>query len=73
MRYRSKGDRIIDRAHSKIAVAEMTLMHAYTDAAKAAAHAELNAAQEFLTRAVKAKADWDSKEHDDYEEYPDVT
>ncbi len=70
--YRRKPDRIIDRAHSAIAGAEMTLMHSFTDEAIAKALADLNEAQAFLGRAVAARDAWDSVEHDDYEEYPDV-
>jgi hypothetical protein len=72
MRFRRKADRIIDRAHSAIAGAEMTLVHSFTDEAKAKAHLELNEAQAFLSRAVAARDAWDRVEHDDYEEYPDV-
>jgi hypothetical protein len=70
--FRSKADRIIDRAHSRIAGAEMTLNHSFTDEAIAAALADLNDAQAFLGRAIAARDAWNAAEHDDYEEYPDV-
>ena len=70
--FRSKAARIIDRAHSNIAGAEMTLNHSFTDEAIAKALVELNEAQAFLTRAIAARDAWDATEHDDYEEYPDV-
>ena len=70
--FRSKADRIIDRAHSAIAGAEMTLNHSFTDDAIAQALAELNEAQAFLSRAIAARDAWNSVDHDDYEEYPDV-
>jgi hypothetical protein len=70
--YRSKADRIIDRAHSAIAGAEMLVNHSFTDEAVASALAELNEAQAFLARAIAARDAWNSVEHDDYEEYPDV-
>jgi hypothetical protein len=70
--FRRKADRIIDRAHNAICSAEMTLMHSFTDEAIAKAHAELNEAQAFLSRAVAARDAWDRVEHDDYEEYPDI-
>jgi hypothetical protein len=71
--FRSKADRTIDRAHSAIAGAEMLLNHSFTDEAKAAALAELNAAQAFLCRAVAARDAWNRTEHGDYDEYPGVT
>lgn len=71
--FRSKADRIIDRAHNAICGAEMTLNHSFTDDAIAKALAELNEAQAFLARAIAARDAWNSVDHDDYEEYPDVT
>ena len=71
--FRSKADRIIDRAHNAIANAEMTLMHSFTAEAEAKAHEELNAAQAFLSRACAARDAWNAVPHDDYEEYPDIT
>ena len=71
--FRSKADRTIDRAHNAICCAEMTVMHSFTDESKAAALAELSAAQSFLSRAIAARDEWNSRTHDDYEEYPDIT
>jgi hypothetical protein len=70
--FRSKSDRIIDRARSHIAGAEMTLNHSFTDASINSAMAELNEAQAFLGRAIAARDAWNAVEHDDYEEYPDI-
>lgn len=70
--FRRKADRIIDRAHSSICTAEMLVNHSFTDEDKAAALAELSAAQAFLSRAIAARDAWDRVPHDDYEEYPDV-
>ena len=72
MNYRRQADRIIDRAHNAIANAEMGVIHAYTDEAKALALADLNSAVDWLNLAVAARDAWDRVEHDDYEEYPDV-
>ena len=72
MNYRSKADRIIDRAHHQIACCEMTLQHSFTDKDIADALDALYAAQGFLRRACEAKRAWAAVEHDDYEEYPDV-
>ena len=72
MNFRRKPDQIIDRAHHKIACAEMSVEHAFTDEAKKSALDELFQAQKFLRRAVEARDAWDAVEHDDYEEYPDV-
>jgi hypothetical protein len=70
--FRSKANRIIDRAHNAISGAEMLLNHSFTDEAKASALAELNEAQAWLGRAIAARDAWNAVEHDDYEEYPDV-
>jgi hypothetical protein len=71
--FRSKADRTIDRAHNAIANAEMRVMHAFTDESKREALAELTSAQQFLARACEAKRAWNATEHDDYEEYPEVS
>lgn len=73
MNFRSKADRIIDRARSNIAGAEMLLNHSFTDDSRASALAELNEAQAFLRRAIAARDAWNRVTHDDYEQYPDVT
>jgi hypothetical protein len=70
--FRSKADRIIDRAHSRIAGAEVLVAHSFTPEAKQQALDELFAAQGFLRRAVAAKRAWYAVEHDDYDEYPSV-
>lgn len=72
MNFRSKADRFIDHAHSRIASAEMMVAHSFTEESKAVALDELTAAQRYLQRACDAKVLWRSTEHDDYEEYPDV-
>jgi hypothetical protein len=72
MNFRRRADQIIDRAHHKIACAEMSVMHSFTDADKQRALDELHQAQRFLRRAVEARDAWDAAPHDDYEEYPDV-
>jgi hypothetical protein len=73
MNFRSKADRIIDRAHNNICGAEMLLNHSFTEESRAAAFAELNEAQAFLSRAIAARDAWNRVPHDDYEEYPDVS
>jgi hypothetical protein len=70
--YRSTGLRIIDRAHSAIADAEMLLAHSFTAEDKATALDKLANAQRFLCRACDTWKAWQSIEHDDYEQYPDV-
>lgn len=70
--FRSKPDQIIDRAHARIADAEMRLAHSFTDADMQAANDELFAAQRLLRRACEAKRAWKAADHDDYEEYPNV-
>ena len=70
--FRSKADQIIDRAHSRIANAEMLLAHSFKDGDIQAANDELFAAQRFLRRACDAKRAWQATDHDDYEDYPDV-
>jgi hypothetical protein len=72
MNFRSKADRIIDRAHNAIATAEMTVAHSFTAESKQKALDELFEAQKFLRRAVEAKRSWFATDHDEYEEYPDV-
>ena len=70
--YRSTADRIIDRAHHRIAEAEMIVEHSFTDADRAAGLKALAEAQDFLRRACEAKRAWYAVDHDDYEQYPDV-
>jgi len=72
--FRREADRIIDAAHSAIASAEMRLQHSFTAQDIAAAHEALNAAQDWLRRAIAARDAWDSAPlpHDDYESYPAV-
>jgi hypothetical protein len=73
MNFRTKADRIIDSAHNAIACAEMLLQHSFTPESRQQALDELFEAQKFLRRAVEAKRAWNAIEHDDYEDYPDVT
>jgi hypothetical protein len=73
MNFRTKADRIIDSAHNAIACAEMSVAHSFTPESRQQALDELFEAQKFLRRAVEAKRAWNAIEHDEYEEYPDVT
>lgn len=72
--FQRKADRIIGRAHSRIADAELDLMHADTPEQRAAAVDELTAAHSYLRRAVATRDAWDAapQPHDEYENYPEV-
>jgi hypothetical protein len=73
MNFRTKADRFIDQAHNDIACAEMIVAHSFTPESRQIALDQLFEAQTFLRRAVEAKQAWYATDHDDYDEYPDVT
>ena len=72
MNYVKAEDRAIQDAYRRIANAEMLLLHSYTDDDVAGAMNEMAKARRYQQRAVKAKADWQAQDHDDYEAYPGV-
>jgi len=72
MNYRTAADRVIDQAHCRIASAEMTLAHSFTDVDRQTAHDEIFAAQRYLRRACEAKQAWYASDPDEYAEYPPV-
>ena len=67
--FRHTGLKIIDQAHSRIAGAEMTLAHSFTDEDKEKALDDVFLAQRYLRRACDTFKAWQSTDHDDYEEY----
>lgn len=73
MRFRSKIDRTIDRAHSAICDAENRLAHyCFTPEQEAKALDELARASRWLARACKARADFWASNPGNYDECPDV-
>jgi hypothetical protein len=73
--FRSKGERIVDKARSAVAGAEMVLAHSFEPMDRSNAYDALQLTKRYLARAEATLAAWNAvpeEERSDDDVYPDV-